>query len=87
MTDLRTANEWREIANFDLLSAGIQAQFRQAVGSDKADEVAAALRRISENMLDHLGELRMSEETLLKLLRAVSAIAVDTYLPHERQRQ
>lgn len=73
------------MADFDHLSEPLAASLAEHVGYDKASEVQAALKRIAENLLHALGDLKMSEETLLKLLRAVSAIAVDTYLPFDRR--
>jgi hypothetical protein len=79
--DVKTARQWLETADFDHIhNPQMRLQFVKMVGADKADEVQAAMSRIAENLLDSLGAMRMREETLMRLMRAVSAIAVDNYL-------
>jgi hypothetical protein len=78
---VKTARQWLETADFDHIhNPQMRLQFVKMVGADKADEVQAAMSRIAENLLDSLGAMRMREETLMRLMRAVSAIAVDNYL-------
>lgn len=82
---MRTAREWLSVADFEQIDPDLRLRFIAMVGADKTDEVQAAMKRISENLLDTLGEMKMREETLMRLMRAVSAIAVDNYLGIYRQ--
>lgn len=84
MTEFRTAREWLAEADFDALNTDLFSGLVEKVGYDKAVEVRAALKRVSENTLDALGVMRMSAESVMKLQRAVASIVVDTYLPVER---
>lgn len=84
MSDFPTARGWLAIADFDSLDEALYQSLVAHVGYDKAEEVRAAMKRIAENLLDALGDLKMSETTMLRLLRAVTAIAVDNHLPGER---
>lgn len=81
----QTAHQWLAEADFDRLGEETYAMLVERVGYDKADEVRGALKRVSENTLDALGSMMMSEDTMLKLLHVVSAIVIDTYLPMERK--
>jgi hypothetical protein len=81
-----TARTWLMLADFETLNdTELHAVFVERVGYDKADEVKAAMKRIAENLLDALGDLKLSEKSMLRLLRAVSSIAVDNYFPEARR--
>lgn len=82
-----TAREWLATADFDTVSADLFQSFIATVGYDKAEECKAMMKRVTENLLDSLGSLMMTEASMLKLLRAVSSIAVDNTFPRERHGQ
>lgn len=67
------------------MSEDLFQSFVATVGYDKATECRAMMKRLAENMLDALGDVKVSEESMRKLLRAVSSIAVDNTFPHERR--
>jgi hypothetical protein len=79
-----TARGWLDAADFDNLNEELHARFVERVGYDKADEVRAALKRIAENLLDSLGDMLLTETSMLKLITLSSSVAIDNYLPHER---
>jgi hypothetical protein len=81
---VRSAHDWLAEADFDSLNEEQFQAFVAVVGYDKACECRAAMKRISENMLDALGGLRMSEESMGRLLAAVSSVAIDNTFPRER---
>jgi hypothetical protein len=82
---LRTAREWLLAADFESVNEPLFESFVAKVGFDKADECRAMMKRIAENLLDALDERRLTEDSMLRLLRAVSSIAIDNTFPHERQ--
>lgn len=81
---IHTAREWLEIADFSSVDDSLFESFIASVGFDKADECRAMMKRVSENLLDALGDVRVTETSMLKLLRAVASISVDNTFPHER---
>lgn len=82
---MKTGREWLEAADWSEPHNEEQlATLREKVGYDRAEEVQAALTRVSTNLLDILGDMRMSDQSLVLLQRAVASIVVDNYFPIER---
>lgn len=80
---MKTAREWLAVADFDERNSFESLVAK--VGYDKAVECAAMMQRLTENLLDTLGNTRLSEQSIERLLRAVSSIAIDNTFPYERQ--
>jgi hypothetical protein len=80
---VRTAREW--LVEMDFEAADQFDSLVARVGYDKAVECRAMMRRVTENLLDALGSTRLSDESLHRLLRTVSSIAIDNTFPYERR--
>jgi hypothetical protein len=77
---VRTAREW--LVEMDFEAADQFDSLVAKVGYDKAVECRAMMRRV---LLDALGSTRLSDESLHRLLRTVSSIAIDNTFPYERR--
>lgn len=83
--DYLTARTWLQVADFDRIDPDLWGSLVQRIGNDKACEVRAAIKRIAENMLDALGNLKLSEESMLRLMQTISSVALDNYAPLDRR--
>lgn len=77
---MRPARDWLAVADFDAMSEDLFQSFVARVGYDKATEVRETLRRIAENTLDSLGDLKLSERSMTRLMQMVASVAVDNSL-------
>lgn len=84
-SDYMTARTWLAAADFDRMDQDLWESLVATVGYDKACEVRAAIKRIAENMLDSLGSLKLSENSMMRLMQTVSSVALDNYAPLDRR--